>query len=162
MDWLWECVHNHLFLHSFYIVFSSHQKSYVQYDDVMMFWKWFQKFPHMHILEIFEVHFLCSIDVNDCLNWWCVGQGRAAAIFVTVVFLGFLSIAGFPAIVKEVKVSFLCEPFVCSLSESSHEGYTFSYACWVRYVIWPVTEGLCWNLHFMSPVVIHQIVWWLW
>jgi hypothetical protein len=31
-------------------------------------------------------------------------RGRAAAIFVTVVFLGFLSIAGFPAIVKEVKV----------------------------------------------------------
>jgi hypothetical protein len=34
---------------------------------------------------------------------------------VTVAFLGFLSIAGFPAIVKEVKVSFLCELFVCSL-----------------------------------------------
>jgi hypothetical protein len=80
---------------------------------------------------------------------------------VTVAFLGFLSIAGFPAIVKEVKVSFLCEPFVCSLSESSHEGYTFSYACWVWYVIWSVTEGLCWNLHLMSLVVIHQIVWWL-
>ncbi|CAM6034357.1 unnamed protein product [Sphagnum compactum] len=31
-------------------------------------------------------------------------RGRAAAIFVTVAFLGFLSIAGFPAIVKEVKV----------------------------------------------------------
>ncbi len=40
---------------------------------------------------------------------------------MTVVFLGFLSIAGFPAIVKEVKVSFLCEPFVWSLSESYHE-----------------------------------------
>lgn len=104
-----------LFLHCLYIVFSSHQKSYVQYDNVMMFWKWFQKFPHMHFLGIFEVHFLSSIDVNDFLNSWCVGQGRAAAIFVTVAFLGFLSIAGFPAIVKEVKVSFLCELFVCSL-----------------------------------------------
>lgn len=136
MDWLWECVHDIPCFYTLFTLFSHHIRNPM--CNMMMWWcfgKWFQKFPHLHFLEIFEVHFLCNIDVNDCLNSWCVGQGRAAAIFVTVVFLGFLSIAGFPAIVKEVKVSFLCEPFVCSLSESSHEGYTFSYAFWVWYVI---------------------------